>query len=45
MGDAVSITYNQLHFGPDVINCLKQTGYMPPAHSNEFIALAEDLLK
>jgi hypothetical protein len=44
-GDEVSITFNQLHFGPDVINCLKKTGYMPPAHSNEFIALVEDLLK
>lgn len=44
-GESVSITFNQLHLGPDVINCLKQTGYMPPAHGHEFIALVEDLLK
>ena len=41
----MTITFNQLHIGPDVIECLKKTGYMAPMHCNEYIALIDDLLK
>jgi hypothetical protein len=44
-GESVSISYNQLHIGPDMIECLKKTGYLPPMHGNEFTALVDDLLK
>jgi hypothetical protein len=44
-GESISISYNQLHIGPDMIECLKKTGYIPPLHGNEFTALVDDLLK
>lgn len=44
-GTEVSITYNQLHIGPDLIDCLKKTGYMPPMHCSEYISLMSDYSK
>jgi hypothetical protein len=41
-GEKMTISYTQYHFGPDMIKCLRQTGYLPPAHVNDFINLMKD---
>lgn len=44
-GTEMDIYYNQVHFGPDVIECLRKVGYLPPAHAVEFKNLFEDYNK
>ena len=41
-GTQSAITFNQFHIGPDLIFCMKTSGYMPPAQGNEFAALMKD---
>jgi hypothetical protein len=44
-GKEKTITFNQMHIGPDLLACLRETGYMPPAHGIEFIQLSKDRLE
>lgn len=41
-GEEQVITFNQFHFGPDLLACLTTSGYMPPAHGIEFQSLMKD---
>ena len=43
-GTEVAISFNQFHIGPDMLRCLRQTGYMPPQHTSEYVAQINDLL-